>query len=279
MELRDTSDFENKIYAKGSVAALLRRDLRKAPREQTIAIGTATDPYQPAERRFKRTRQLLEVFAEDRGRSLSITTKSDLVTRDIDLLSAISKRNRLTVNMTVTTTDVDLARLLEPRAPRPDLRLKAVARLRSEGIAAGVFANPIMPFITDTCRNLENLAAAAKDARALYLGGGVLFLMPCAQKAFFPFLQEQFPHLLERYQQWFSKSAYLRGTYLADIKCLVDRIRKNYGLLSAPVDYQAELEHTGEQIPLFTAEAPSFPIAIAGPSRAHGSLRRVGTCA
>ena len=280
MELRDTADFENKIYAKGSVAALLRRDLRKTSREQTIAIGTATDPYQPAERRFKRTRQLLEVFAEDRGRSLSITTKSDLITRDIDLLTAISRRNRLSVNMTVTTTDVELARLLEPRAPRPDLRLKALARLRQAGVDGGVFANPVMPFITDTCRNLESVASAAKSAGAQYLGGGVLFLMPCAQKAFFPFLEQHFPDLVPRYQQMFSKSTYLRGTYLADIQAMVNRIRRNHGLERAPVDYQQALENTGEvQMPLFTVEALSSPIAIAGPSRAHGLLRRAGTCA
>src|SRR5258708_39323027 len=91
-----------------------------------MAIGTATDPYQPAERRFKRTQAALEVFAEQSGFGLSITTKSNLVTRDIPLLREIAKRNTVSVNVTITTLDAGLARLLEPRAPRPELRVKAV---------------------------------------------------------------------------------------------------------------------------------------------------------
>src|SRR4051812_43417093 len=115
MGMEDGRDFEEKIYAKAEVAALLRRDLRKADRAEGIAIGTATDPYQPAEKRFERTRQILEVFAEGKGRRISITTKSDLVVRDLALLTGLARANILHVNMTVTTLDAELARLLEPR--------------------------------------------------------------------------------------------------------------------------------------------------------------------
>ena len=133
----DPSEFEDKIYAKAHTAALLRRDLGKVAPNQSIAIGTATDPYQPAERRFGRTRAILEVFAEGKGRNLSITTKSDLIVRDLPLLIAIKRANVLHVNITITTLDADLARLLEPRAPRPDLRLAAVRQLAQASVSVG----------------------------------------------------------------------------------------------------------------------------------------------
>lgn len=139
--------FEELIYAKQDAAALLRGDLKRKG-AGGIAVGTSTDPYQPAERRFGVTRSLLEVFAEHGGLAISITTKSDLVVRDVDLLCAIGERNAVSVNMTVTTVDEKLARLTEPRAPRPELRLAAVRKLADAGVATGVFANPIMPVIT-----------------------------------------------------------------------------------------------------------------------------------
>src|ERR1022692_4548562 len=160
-------DFEDKIYAKSAAAHLLRQELGRVGRQDSIAIGTATDPYQPAERRFGRTRGILEVFARDRGRRLSITTKSDLVTRDLDLLREIARGNVLAVNITITTLDEKLARALEPRAPRPELRLRAVRRLSEAGICVGVFPNPIMPGLTDGDRALDRLARASRDAGAM----------------------------------------------------------------------------------------------------------------
>src|SRR5450631_2961127 len=122
----DAFDFEDRIYAKSAAAHLLRQELGRTDRKDHIAIGTATDPYQPAERRFGRTRAILEVFARDRGRRLGITTKSELVVRDLDLLLEIARSNVLAVNITITTLDENLARAFEPRAPRPELRLNAV---------------------------------------------------------------------------------------------------------------------------------------------------------
>jgi DNA repair photolyase len=251
MGMEDGREFEDKIYAKAHTAELLRRDLRKVAPAQSIAIGTATDPYQPAERRFGRTRAILEVFAEGKGRNLSITTKSDLIVRDLQLLSELRRANVLNVNMTITTLDTDLARLLEPRAPRPDLRLAAVRRLAQAGVSVGVFPNPILPLITDSEQSLDRLAAAALDAGATYFGGGLLFLMPCAQKVFFPFLEKNFPHLLKRYRERFEKNAYLRGPYQETIRGRVKRIRERYGLASSPAPYQPELWAGGEQLELF----------------------------
>src|SRR5579864_2366050 len=127
--LEDGREFESKIYAKAAAPEILRRELRKIDRREAIAIGTATDPYQPAERRFLRTRSILEVFAKECGWRLSITTKSDLIQRDLALLSEIARANVLDINITITTLRTHLARLLEPRAPRPDLRLDTVKKL------------------------------------------------------------------------------------------------------------------------------------------------------
>ena len=247
----DPSEFEDKIYAKAHTAALLRRDLGKVAPNQSIAIGTATDPYQPAERRFGRTRAILEVFAEGKGRNLSITTKSDLIVRDLPLLIAIKRANVLHVNITITTLDADLARLLEPRAPRPDLRLAAVRQLAQASVSVGVFPNPILPLITDSEQSLDRLAAAAAAAGAGYFGGGLVFLMLSTQRVFFPFLEKNFPHLLKRCQQRFEKSAYLRGPYQETICDRVRRIRKRHGLASSPAAYQPEQWAGGDQLELF----------------------------
>jgi DNA repair photolyase len=234
MELRESDDFEDRIYAKSAIEPILRRELKRIDGSKGIAIGTATDPYQPAERRFGRTRAALEVFARHSGLALSITTKSDLVGRDLPLLQEIAKHNSISVNMTITTLDRDLARLLEPRAPRPDLRLKTVRALADGGIPVGVFPNPIMPLITDQEERLDKLAKAARDHGATYFGGGVLFLMPCSRRVFFPFVEKHFPHLLRRYQERYEKAAYLKGPYKEMIRDRIAAIRERYGLRSGP---------------------------------------------
>ena len=194
------------------------------------------------------TRGILEVFAGERGRSLSITTKSNLIERDVELLAQIARANVLHINMTITTLDADLARKLEPRAPRPDLRLGAVRALA--GLSVGVFLNPILPGLTDGVANMDAVAAAAKQAGAGYLGGGVLFLMPSAQKVFFPFLEAEFPQLAPRYRARFAHNPYLRGEYLRMIRERVARLRARHGLAAAPTDYTPELEPE-RQLPLF----------------------------
>src|SRR5215475_123329 len=130
MEMRNGIEFEQKIYAKQHARELLRQELSKVKSGEEIAIGTATDPYQPIERRLGITRAILEEFARHSGFKLGIVTKSAIVVRDIDLLQEISARNSISVSFTITTADGDLARILEPRAPRPDLRLDALRKVR-----------------------------------------------------------------------------------------------------------------------------------------------------
>ncbi len=146
------------------------------------------------------------------------------------------------------TLDEKLARLLEPRAPRPALRLEAVRRLREAGLCAGVLPNPIMPGITDGERQLDRLARAARDAGALSFGGGPLFLMPSAQRIFFPFLEKEFPRLAARYRELYAHSAYLGRAYKEMLRDRVERIRDRYGLASGPIEYRPEVwvEEQGE---------------------------------
>jgi DNA repair photolyase len=237
--------FEDRIYAKAGAANFLTRDLRKASREESIAIGTATDPYQPAERRFRRTREMLQVLARGNGRGVSITTKSDLVMRDIDILQQLKLHNSITINMTVTTLDAKLARIMEPRAPRPDLRINAVAALAQAGIPVGVFASPVLPLINDSERALSAVAKAAKDAGAGYFAARVLYLKDASREVFFDFLSSNFPHLEKRYHERYDASVYLKGSYPESIRARVYSIREKYGLESGPAPApEAEPEPT-----------------------------------
>jgi DNA repair photolyase len=234
MEL-DPEDFERKIYVKANAGELAAQEVA-APgiRGQHIAIGTATDPYQPAEDEFGATRAVLEAMARESGLSVSITTKSNRVVRDIDLLQRIGERSSISVNLSVTTLHQRLARRLEPRAPRPDLRLAAVTRLREAGIAAGVFAMPILPGITDKESDLDALARAARDAGAQWLAAGVVFLMPSSLGVFLPFLEEEFPKLARRYREWYTRNAYAPETYRKEISERFAALRAKYGLGSRP---------------------------------------------
>ena len=250
MEL-DVALFENRIYAKQRAGELLRAELKKAAGAE-IAIGTATDPYQPAERRFGVTRQILEVIADQaRGGRFSITTKSDLVVRDLGLLQQIARRNSIHVNVTITTPRAALARALEPRAPRPDLRLSAVRRLAEGGIWVGVFAAPVLPAITDNPKDLEAVARGASAAGARHFMASPLFLMPSAQKQFFPFLEKEFPHLAETYRKKYQRGAYLGSRYRQRLQEIVSRLRQKYGLLPGPRDYPAKARPAPAQADLF----------------------------
>ncbi len=260
MGLNRWEDFEEKIYVKRDAARILVREL--APERltgQSIALGTATDPYQPAERRYGVTRSLLAVMALARDLRLSITTKSDLVTRDIDLLRRIAAKNSVHVNLTVTTLDRRLARILEFRAPTPELRLSALRTLRQAGIVAGVNIAPIMPDITDSRANLEAVIAAARDHGATHVFANVLFLKPSAQQAFFPFLEKHFPHLRKRYASRFTRSAFLDRPYKDRILRLVAELKRQHGFPDRPeLDAPATVhEAEVEQLPLLQIDSPT----------------------
>lgn len=230
MELRDGADFEQKIFVKQRAAGLLRRELEKVKRGEEIAIGTATDPYQPAERQFEVTRAILEELARHAGMEIGIVTKSNLVTRDAEILRRVGERNRLFVNVTVTTVDAERARKLEPRAPRPDLRLEAVRQLNLAGVDAGVICAPVLPEITDRPPDLEALVKAARAAGAKYIFANPLFLKPCSAAVFLPFVAEHFPALVEGYRARYRERAFLPKGYGERLAQLMASLRRKYGV-------------------------------------------------
>lgn len=230
MEMRDGIEFEQKIYAKQHAADLLRQEIRKVNPGEQIAIGTATDPYQPIERKLEITRAILEEFARHSGLELGIVTKSSLVSRDIDVLRQIAQRNEIFVNCTITTTDAELARILEPRAPRPDLRLQALRKLRDAGIGAGVICAPVLPGISDSPKQLEAVVRGAAEAGANYVYANPLFLKPCSAAVFMPFLRENFPQLVPDYEQRFKDRSFLAPAYRKRISELFARLREKHGI-------------------------------------------------
>jgi DNA repair photolyase len=230
MEMRDGVDFEQKIYVKQHAADLLRQELRRVKPGEQIAIGTATDPYQPAERCFEVTRAILEELGRHEGLELGIVTKGNLILRDLDLLNQVGRKNRLMVTVTITTLNVDLARILEPRAPRPDLRMETVRKLNQAGIRAGVSCAPVLPGITDSLRNLEALVRATAEAGGKHIFANPLFLKPCSAAVFLPFLEEEFPQLAADYRQRYKDRAFLPKTYGKRISELMARLRQKYGI-------------------------------------------------
>jgi DNA repair photolyase len=154
-------DFETRLFAKPEAAKLLRAELAKPGYQcSPIALGSNTDPYQPIEREWKITRQILEVLAECKH-PLSIVTKSALIERDLDLLVQLARDDLVQVFISVTTLDAEIARKLEPRASSPRRRLQAVQRLNEAGVPCGVLVAPVIPFLTDA--ELENILQAAHE--------------------------------------------------------------------------------------------------------------------
>jgi len=254
MEMRDSLDFERKIYVKKHSAWLLRQELKHVRSGQSIAIGTATDPYQPAERKFEITRAVMEEFARHEGFSLGLVTKSDLILRDLDLLRAIAAKNRLRIHITITTTDTNLARILEPRAPRPDLRFSAVKKLIAAGISTSVNCAPVLPGITDSPMELENVVRAAAAAGAKSVAAIPLFLKPCSEKVFMPFLQEHFPNLVSLYKARYADRAFLPVEYKKRISALVKKLCRLHGIaVRADESHAAVLsKEQSAQLTLFT---------------------------
>jgi DNA repair photolyase len=254
MELRDANEFEHKIFVKEEAAWLLRRDLKKVRPGEEIAIGTATDPYQPAERRHLVTRSILEELSRHAGLEIGIVTKSNLVMRDLDVLKRIAEQNTIGVHVTVTTLNADLARILEPRAPRPDLRLEAVRKLNDAGIAAGVNCAPVLPGITDSPKELAALVKAASEAHATSIFANPLFLKPCSRSVFLPFIKEKFPNLVQRYEQLYGERDFGSQIYRKHLGALMAKFKKKYGIGApgprGPIREYAK-ERANEQLTLF----------------------------
>ena len=222
--------FEKRILIKNDIAERLARTLDPSKLgHDSLVIGTATDPYQPAERRYRLTRSILEVLTRYRGLRIEIISKSPLVTRDIDVLQRLSERHEVTVNVSLSTLSARLARRLELRSPVPSARLRGLSRLSAAGIYAGLLIAPIVPGVTDDAEGLDLLMAAAKEAGARYVIGSALRLGPAARHRFLPHLAREFPDLAERYRRHYGDREGVSREYHEALNRRLDRLQRKHG--------------------------------------------------
>ena len=226
----DPEEFERRIYVKRADAAkLTARLLRARDSGEEVAIGAVTDPYQPAEVRFEVTRRVLEAVARVPGLRVGITTKSAAIIRDVDLLRGIAARSELIVNVSLTSMDAALLRRIEPRAPRPDLRLDAMAKLIAADVPARLFAMPVLPYLTDREAGLRALFTAARGAGAREAIWNVLFLRGDTHAFFLAFIGQEFPDLLPRYQRLYAGGASAAAAYRDRVERLAARVALEAG--------------------------------------------------
>ncbi|HUM17945.1 MAG TPA: radical SAM protein [Candidatus Nitrosotalea sp.] len=230
----DPEEFEERIYVKQIGASKLRASLVRARETgQEIAIGTATDPYQPAEGRFGVTRGVLEAMAQVPGLRVGITTKSTGILRDREVLARIARRSDLWVNISLISVEADLLRQIEPRAPRPDLRLDAMRALSTDGIRTRLFLMPVLPLLTDGEGGLRELLAAALAAGAREVISQALFLRTeMTWRFFLEFVQQEFPWALLRYRALYPRPGSAPPAYRDEIERRVSRLSAEVGFSS-----------------------------------------------
>lgn len=229
--------FERRIFVKQNAAEVLARSLREGGDRylslldnESILIGSATDPYQPAERNFRLTRRILEVISHHPGLRITIITKSPLITRDIDLLKRIGGHSRVNVHLSLITMDRELARRIEPRAPTPESRVRAMRRLSESGINVSVNCMPILPGITDKPELLEKLVKTVSEAGITQISSCALRLDRSARLRYFPFLDQEFPELTARYRKSYDNGKYVGKKYRDGLSEYMQALCEKYGL-------------------------------------------------
>jgi DNA repair photolyase len=223
--------FERRILVKSGAESVVDRSVARARSGGLpVVIGTATDPYQPAERRFGLTRRILETLARHQGLSIEIITKSPLVTRDIPVLQRIAERNRMGVNISLATLDPLLIRKLEPRTPVPQARIRALEALRAAGVDAGLLIAPILPGLTDGRRALSRLVAAGRTAGAQWVMGGALRLGPGARRRFLPYFEQVFPELAARYRSHYATREGASRAYQVALDARLEDVQREHGI-------------------------------------------------
>ncbi len=262
--------FERNIFVKHNAPEVLARTLRQGSekhdallRGETIVIGTATDPYQPAERKFRVTRRILEVLADHPGLKVTIISKSPLITRDIDVLSRINRHSRLSVHISLITLRRDLARKLEPRSPTPESRVRALARLREAGIDAGINCMPVLPGITDNPSDLEALVKRVSEAGATYVGACALRLRKSARDRYIPFIAQEFPQLEERYRNTYAYNHQASHSYRTGLANFWEMLCRKYRVEGWSNTAKDEGDETLDQRPIPPLQL-SLPFPLSG---------------
>ena len=227
IDLNPDDDFSSLILVRTNAPEVLRRELsRRSWKRETVALGTATDPYQPIEGRYRLTRGILEALRDFRT-PVGIVTKGTMIVRDIDVLADLARRAGASVCMSITTLDRDTWRRLEPGTAPPHQRLRAVQRLSEAGVEAGVLVAPIVPGMTDASADLRDLVKAAADHGARFVGARILALQGTVKDHFLGFMREEYPELLAEYRRLFP-GANAPKDYTATTMAYVDGLRRLY---------------------------------------------------
>ncbi len=226
--------YGSSIRVKTNVVEVLRRELaRKSWKGELVAIGAATDPYQPAEGRYRLTRGCLEALAEA-ANPLSIITRGPLIVRDIDVLAEAASKAQVSATFSIPTIDERIWRLTEPNTPPPRQRLRALQRLREAGIEAGVGMAPILPGISDKPELMADVVKAARDAGATSIWTNVLYLRPGTREHFMTYLARDWPELVPRYEKLYAGRDYLPRTEVESVRREVAELRQRFEV-GAPV--------------------------------------------
>jgi DNA repair photolyase len=216
------------IRVKTNVADVLRKELARASwHHEHVAIGAATDPYQPAEGRYKLTRACLEALS-DAANPFSIITRGPMIVRDLDLLVEAAQRASVAVTFSIPTVDEEVWKRTEPSTAHPRQRLKAVKTLVDAGIKAGVGMAPILPGISDRPEQLREVVRAAREAGATGVWANLLFLRPGTREHFLAHLAEDWPEQLPRYQELYAEKAYLGAELMKPVREQVSRLAREY---------------------------------------------------
>src|SRR5215471_6113783 len=219
------------IRVKVNVASVLRAELaRRSWKKETVVIGAATDPYQPAEGRFRLTRQCLQVFA-DCANPAGMITRGPMIVRDIDVLAQLARRAELHITFSIPTLDDDVWRKTEPGTAHPRQRLRAIEKLAGAGIDVGVGMAPILPGLTDRPEQLEQVVKAARQAGATGLWAGMLHLKDGTREHFMSVLDKHWPELVPRYEQAYRDRAYLPASFGEKTMHEVARLRSQHRVL------------------------------------------------
>ena len=229
LELNAGDDFSSVILAKVNLPEALTRELaRPGWRREVVAVGTATDPYQPIEGHYRITRRCLEALARA-ATPISLITKGPMVVRDIDVLQAVSAAARCSVYMSVPSVDDAACAKLEPGAAPPMQRLRAVRQLTDAGIDAGVLMMPLVPGITTSRAMVDRTLSAIRDTGARFVGTNVARLDDGVRQHFFAFLERDFPHLVEGYERLYASANPARH-YVREIKAMVQVLAARYAV-------------------------------------------------
>ena len=218
------------IRVKVNVAEVLRAELaRPSWRGEAVAIGAATDPYQPAEGRYQLTRGCLEAL-RDAANPFSLITRSPMIVRDLDVLVEAAKRAEVSVVFSVPTLDEEVWRRTEPGTPPPRRRLEAVSALVEAGVKAGVGMAPILPGISDSPEQLERVVQAAREAGATSIWANLLHLKPGTREHFLDALARDWPEELDRYERLYRDRAHLPKAQVEPVRQLVAGLRRKHGI-------------------------------------------------